>query len=217
MADVIDKAVRLYEAGRLKDAARLIAKTRRRAVQDDDTERLAEVESVIGQMQDHLRGEDRVSFDNVLTADRLGLTSVPRAQRMQPMQADLSGEDRVSFENAQTADGVEVTSREQQGMSPWRRYALAAVTCLVASWPALVVGATLDIRALWYWGVFSAYVGIGWLLPGVFAGYAAAHAATQHRSRHPRRIGIVTGIATGILLLVVTGSLAAELGTEPPS
>jgi hypothetical protein len=51
MADVIDKAVRLYEAGRLKDAARLIAKTRRRAAQDDDTERLAEVESVIGQMQ----------------------------------------------------------------------------------------------------------------------------------------------------------------------
>jgi hypothetical protein len=40
-------------------------------------------------------------------------------------------------------------------MSLWRRYALCAVACLVASWPALVVGATLDIRALWYWGVFS--------------------------------------------------------------
>ena len=182
MADVIDKAVRLYEAGRLKDAARLIAKARRRAAQDDDTEGLAEVESVIGQMQGHLRGDDRVSFDNVLTAD-----------------------------------GVEVTSREQQGMSPSRRYALCAVVCLVACWPALVVGATLDIRAFWYWGAFSALVGYGWLLPGVFAGYAAAHAATQRRSRHPRRIGIVTGIATGILLLWVTGSLAAALGTEPPS
>jgi hypothetical protein len=182
MADEIDKAVRLYEAGRLKDAARLIAEARHRAAQDDDTERLAEVESVIGQMQGHLRGEDRVSFDNVLTAD-----------------------------------GVEVTSREQQGMSPSRRYALCAVVCLVACWPALVVGATLDIRAFWYWGAFSALVGYGWLLPGVFAGYAATHAATQRRSRHPRRIGIVTGIATGILLLWVTGSLAAALGTEPPS
>jgi hypothetical protein len=172
MADVIDKAVRLYEAGRLKDAARLIAKARRRAAQDDDTEGLAEVESVIGQMQGHLRGDDRVSFDNVLTAD-----------------------------------GVEVTSREQQGMSLWRRYALCAVACLVASWPALVVGVTLDIRALWYWGVFSVVVGYGWLLPGVFAGYAAAHAATQHRSRHPRTIGIVTGIATGILLGLMIGNV----------
>jgi hypothetical protein len=65
---VIDQAITLFEDGHVEKAAYLLASMRRSAVDANDAERLAEIDDVVAQMQAHLSGEERESFDGVLSS-----------------------------------------------------------------------------------------------------------------------------------------------------
>ena len=56
MSDPIDRAITLFEHGRIEEAAHVLAVVRRSAVDANEEERLAEIDDVIGQMEAHLSG-----------------------------------------------------------------------------------------------------------------------------------------------------------------
>jgi hypothetical protein len=68
VADPVDRAITYFENGDVEKAARLLAVTRRSAL-DSSHQRLAQIDDAIGQMQAHLSGEDREGFDQVLQAE----------------------------------------------------------------------------------------------------------------------------------------------------
>jgi hypothetical protein len=68
---VIGSAITLFEDGHIERAAHLLASLRRSAVDASDEERLAEIDDVVAQMQAHLSGEERESFDAVLSSGSL--------------------------------------------------------------------------------------------------------------------------------------------------
>jgi len=80
MSDPIDRAIRLFEHGRIEEAAHLLAVVRRSAVDATKEERLAEIDDVIGQMHAHLSGHAREAFDRAV-ADESASTDVHRALR----------------------------------------------------------------------------------------------------------------------------------------
>jgi hypothetical protein len=95
------------------------------------------------------------------------------------------------------------------------RWALAAAACLVATFPALVVGGALGVFALEWWGVVSAFLGISWLVPGACAGAAATQWGKDRGSRHPNALGFTVGpIVTVTLLVLVAVILAAFWGED---
>ena len=67
-ADAIDRAIRIYEEGRIADAARLLARERRKAEERDDARRLAEIDDVVTEMLAYLDGSDRSTFDENLVS-----------------------------------------------------------------------------------------------------------------------------------------------------
>jgi Flp pilus assembly protein TadB len=80
VADPIDRAITLFEHGRIEEAAHLFAVVRRSAVDAHEEERLAEIDDVIGQMQAHLLGHAREAFDRAV-ADESASTEPYRALR----------------------------------------------------------------------------------------------------------------------------------------
>ena len=80
MSDPIDRAIRLFEHGRIEEAAHLLAVVRRSAVDANEEERLAEIDDVIGQMQAHLSAHAREAFDRAV-ADESASTDAHRALR----------------------------------------------------------------------------------------------------------------------------------------
>jgi Flp pilus assembly protein TadB len=77
---VIDRAITLFEHGRIEEGAHLLAVVRRSAVDANEEERLAEIDDVIGQMQAHLSGHAREAFDRAV-ADESASTEAHRALR----------------------------------------------------------------------------------------------------------------------------------------
>jgi biotin transporter BioY len=94
------------------------------------------------------------------------------------------------------------------------RFALAATACVSATWLPLLIGAGLDLDPFRYWGVLSGYLGISWLLPGVFAGIATAEWARGRGRQRPKAVGIAVGIGAGVGLIVGWASLMVALGAE---
>ena len=79
MTDPIDRAITLFEHGRIEEAAHVLAVVRRSAV-DAEEERLTEIDDVIGQMEAHLSGHAREAFDRAV-ADESASTEPHRALR----------------------------------------------------------------------------------------------------------------------------------------
>jgi hypothetical protein len=77
---VIDRAITLFEHGRIEEAAHLLAVVYRSAVDANEEERLAEIDDVIGQMQAHLSGHAREAFDRAV-ADESASTGPHGARR----------------------------------------------------------------------------------------------------------------------------------------
>jgi len=95
------------------------------------------------------------------------------------------------------------------------RWALGAAVCLVATFPALVVGGVLEVFALEWWGVVTAFLGISWLVPGACAGAAATQWGKDRGSRHPNALGFTVGpIVTVTLLVLVAIIIAAFWGED---
>ena len=61
--DSIDRAITLFEHGRIEEAAHLLAVVRRSAVDANEEKRVAEIDDVIGQMEAHLSSRAREAFD----------------------------------------------------------------------------------------------------------------------------------------------------------
>ena len=80
MSDPIDRAITLFEHGRIEEAAHLLAVVRRSAVDANEEECLAEIDDVIGQMQAHLSGHAREAFDRAV-ADESASTEAHGALR----------------------------------------------------------------------------------------------------------------------------------------
>ena len=80
MADLIDRAITLFEHGRIEEAGHLLAVVRRSAVDGSEEKRLAEIDDVIGQMEAHLSGHAREAFDRA-AADESAGTGPHRALR----------------------------------------------------------------------------------------------------------------------------------------
>ena len=80
MSDPIDRAITLFEHGRIEEAAHLLAVVRRSAVDPNEEERLAEIDDVIGQMQAHLSGRAGEAFDRAV-ADESADAEAHRALR----------------------------------------------------------------------------------------------------------------------------------------
>ena len=66
MQDPIDRAIALFEIGRIEEAAHLLALARRSALDANEEERLAEIDDVIVQMQTHLSAHAREVFGGVV-------------------------------------------------------------------------------------------------------------------------------------------------------
>ena len=79
MTDPIDRAITLFEHGRIEEAAHVLTVVRRSAV-DAEEERLTEIDDVIGQMEAHLSGHAREAFDRAV-ADESASTEPHRALR----------------------------------------------------------------------------------------------------------------------------------------
>jgi hypothetical protein len=91
-------------------------------------------------------------------------------------------------------------------------FALAAAACVSATWLPSLIGAGLDFHPFRYWSVLSAYLGISWLLPGVFAGIASADWARARSRGRPRAVGTAVGVGVGAALIVGWASLMVALG-----
>jgi hypothetical protein len=91
-------------------------------------------------------------------------------------------------------------------------FALAAVACVSATWLPSLIGAGLDFDPFRYWSVLSAYLGISWLLPGVFVGIATADWARGQGRERPKAVGIAVGVGVGAGLIVGWASLMVALG-----
>jgi hypothetical protein len=70
--DPIDRAITLFEHGRVEEAAHLLAVVRRSAMEASEKERLSEIDDVIGQMRAHLSGHAREPFDRALADESAG-------------------------------------------------------------------------------------------------------------------------------------------------
>lgn len=66
MADVIDKAIQLFEEGFLPSAARVLARERVRAANAEEADRLNEIDDVVKQMRSQLDERKRDEFDQNL-------------------------------------------------------------------------------------------------------------------------------------------------------
>lgn len=101
-----------------------------------------------------------------------------------------------------------------------RLWVTLAVGCIVGTLGPLIVGIVAEIYVLAFWGVLSAYLGIGWVVPGILVWLAVAD-PDRHRSRGRSLGGAAAGVATGVALLVVTAAVIAvgegglEDGGEP--
>jgi hypothetical protein len=83
MSDPIDRAIKLFEHGRIEEAAHLLAVVGRSAVDANEEERRAEIDDVIGQMQAHLSGHAREATDIPFWFVR-GRQNIPRRARSSP-------------------------------------------------------------------------------------------------------------------------------------
>ena len=98
------------------------------------------------------------------------------------------------------------------------RWAFAAVACVVATFPALVVGRAFDVFPLVWWGVVTAYLGISWLVPGACAGAAAAQWGKDWGKKRPNALGFTVGPAVTVgLLVLVAANFVAFSGEEAGS
>jgi hypothetical protein len=86
-------------------------------------------------------------------------------------------------------------------------WTLLAVTPVVATTGALVVGIVLDVDALAFWGVLSAYLGFSWVVPGIMVGIAVTDSKRARGEPPERSDAIAAGIAVGVSLLVVTAAI----------
>jgi hypothetical protein len=57
-------------------------------------------------------------------------------------------------------------------MAKQGRLLVAALICVGATFLPLVIGFALEFDPFKIWGVVSAYLGVSWLLPGLFIGFA---------------------------------------------
>ena len=78
MSDPIDRAITLFEHGRIEEAAHLLAVERRSAVDANEEERLAEIDDLIAQMEGHLSAAAVEAFNSAL-ADENASTQPHRA------------------------------------------------------------------------------------------------------------------------------------------
>jgi hypothetical protein len=77
VVDELDRAISLFADGELVGAAHALAYTRGAALTRSDTDRLAEIDAIVSQMQSYLDGADRAAFDRTLTFNRRRMTSPP--------------------------------------------------------------------------------------------------------------------------------------------
>jgi hypothetical protein len=69
MAETFEQAITLFERGRTEEAAHLLGAARRSAEEEGDEMSLAEIDHLIGQMEAHLSGGARESFEAGLADD----------------------------------------------------------------------------------------------------------------------------------------------------
>src|SRR6476469_6682287 len=135
MSDPIDRAIRLFEHGRIEEAAHLLAVVRRSAVDANEEERLAEIDDVIGQMHAHLSGHAREAFDRAV-ADESASTEPPGALRR--------GELRSIVQQVGVVASAGVVAILVSALFRWPDTLLYALLVAVAG-PVLIVIVSLPI------------------------------------------------------------------------
>jgi len=133
--DPIDRAITLFEQGRIEEAAHLLAVVRRSAVDANEEECLAEIDDLIGQMQAHLSGHAREAFDRAV-ADENASTEPHRALR--------PGELRSIFQSAGVVASVGAVAILISALFRWPNTLLYALLIAVAG-PVLIVILSLPI------------------------------------------------------------------------
>jgi hypothetical protein len=102
--------------------------------------------------------------------------------------------------------------RSPRSLSTRGRYLVAAAACLAVTWLPLLIGVGLHLFPFAFWGVLSGYLGLSWLLPGVFVGFAAVSWAKDHNREHPKAVGAAVGVAAGAVAIIGFSVLLAALG-----
>jgi hypothetical protein len=201
MSRRLDKAQRLFEEGFLDDAAALLHRESHQVRARGSDDRVAEIDDLVGQMRAHLEGDELRAFDRLLAGgepdERYNATATAATLSI---EQDLRESPRHQ--------------RRLGAMTSRARYALAAVACVIVTWPASLIGQALDVRPLRFWGVLTTFVGIGWLLPGVFIGIATTDWARDRGHRHPKGVGIAVGVGVGVALIIGWTSMMVGLGLE---
>lgn len=134
MTDPIDRAITLFEHGRIEEAAHVLAVVRRSAV-DAEEERLTEIDDVIGQMEAHLSGHAREAFDRAV-ADESASTEPHRALRR--------GELRSIVQSVGVVASAGVVAILVSALFRWPDTLLYALLVAVAG-PVLIVILSLPI------------------------------------------------------------------------
>ena len=135
MSDPIERAITLFEHGRIEEAAHLLAVVRRSAVDANEEERLAEIDDVIWKMQAHLSGRAREAFDRAVADESAG-TETHRALRR--------GELRSIVQSAGVVASAGVVVILVSALFRWPDTLLYALLVAVAG-PLLIVILSLPI------------------------------------------------------------------------
>ena len=134
MTDPIDRAITLFEHGRIEEAAHVLTVVRRSAV-DAEEERLTEIDDVIGQMEAHLSGHALEAFDRAV-ADESASTEPHRALRR--------GELRSIVQSVGVVASAGVVAILVSALFRWPDTLLYALLVAVAG-PVLIVILSLPI------------------------------------------------------------------------
>jgi len=135
MSDPIDRAITLFEHGRIEEAAHLLAVERRSAVDANEEERLAEIDDLIAQMEGHLSAAAVEAFNSAL-ADENAST--------QPHRALRRGELRSIVQSAGAVASVGAVAILVSALFRWPDTLLYALLVAVAG-PLLIVILSLPI------------------------------------------------------------------------
>ena len=135
MSDPIERAITLFEHGRIEEAAHLLAVVRRSAVDANEEERLAEIDDVIGQMQAHLSGRAREAFDRAVADVSAGT---------EPHRALRRGELRSIVQSVGVVASAGVVAILVSALFRWPDTLLYALLVAVAG-PVLIVILSLPI------------------------------------------------------------------------
>ena len=70
-----------------------------------------------------------------------------------------------------------------------------------------LIGAVLDVYALIFWGVLTAYTGVAWVFPAVFVWLGTNRRLQERGVRRHKLLAVVTSMAVALALLVANAAV----------